>query len=185
MSCTRGGIRFPAYAKCILDCTCDLDVTETGIIDYCNDKFQYNGTANAACMCLNTRCSMACLKSVRCALGATHNDECWMLEESMPGCGLGCEGTRPPFNISNSSKEKLVWDFSKTPCVTDIDGGERPQQVEAKVEKGGSESSVWVSVGIGVGVAIVLICICIGTVFHLRRRRAQWDEEMQVKKTRA
>lgn len=83
-------------------------------------------------------------------------------------CEIGCSPSSGS-GTTTTALPPLQWDFSRTPCVSDIAAVMPSRQAVVVLEKGGSQSAVYLTVGIVGGLVIFLAGLAWCT---LQRRRA-------------
>lgn len=171
--CEQGGADFSAYAACVLDCTCSLDLYTSNIIDHCDGLFPEDDdvVTRAACACYATKCSLDCIASVPCPLAPGYSADCANLQAMMP-CEIGC----PLESNASSCSSAPCLDISEVTCISGVGSSNTTHTIQAA----GSESGIWVTVAIAGGVFIFLLCLCYCTVRGMKQRRQDLEAHYEA-----
>lgn len=175
-SCAKGGDAFQSYADCMLRCTCAIDLNATDYLSYCSDAFRRNPSARWACLCLASRCQASCVDQVPCPKSGSYDEQCWKTEDLMP-CDIGC-APRPSGSSGSSFRPPmLAWNFSRTPCVTDIveEVWASTEYIDAQNRLGPSREMFIV----GGALLVVLLCFCGITGRRMHRKWCQQQLQAQ------
>jgi len=178
--CAKGGALFETFAACVKTCTCGIDVRDRAIDAYCNAEFTRDWRANSACMCLGMRCHVQCVEEALCPKTPAYNEECWKLEDVMP-CSIGCPDRSGSISSSSNASlsssqvpQQLDWDFTLTPCVTDI-----KDEAATPVEEPRSVGPSQLLIGIIGGAVVLVFLVIMGGIAARALRRSRQQQQGQ------